>query len=131
MTSTPLDTGTAPEVLDLDAAAVLDAADAARRTADRAEARLLALAVHLVDLHPVTPEHPAATFPTLGAIYALSYLSGLVMPLAPAGLGVREGLMALLLSQLMPVPAAAAASVLVRVLQVAAEGLCAAVFSRV
>ncbi len=73
----------------------------------------------------------AVTFPTLGAIYALSYLSGLIMPLAPAGLGVREGLMALLLSQLMPLPAAAVASVLVRVLQVAAEGLCAAVFSRV
>ena len=72
-----------------------------------------------------------AALPTLGAIYALSYLSGLIMPLAPAGLGVREGLMALLLSQLMPVPAAAAASVLVRVLQVAAEGLCAALFSRV
>jgi glycosyltransferase 2 family protein len=81
-------------------------------------------------IHAVNPIS-AATFPTLGAIYALSYLSGLVMPLAPAGLGVREGLMALLLSQLMPVPAAAAASVLVRVLQVAAEGLCAAVFSRV
>lgn len=71
-----------------------------------------------------------AALPTLGAVYALSYLAGLFMPLAPGGLGVREGLMALLLAQLMPVPAAAAASVLVRVVQVAAEGLCAAVFSR-
>ncbi|MFN8522852.1 MAG: lysylphosphatidylglycerol synthase transmembrane domain-containing protein [Chloroflexota bacterium] len=68
--------------------------------------------------------------PTLGAIYALSYLAGLLMPIAPAGLGVREGLMALLLAQLVPYPAALAASVLVRVLQVAAEGLCAAAFSR-
>ena len=49
---------------DLDAAAVLDAVVSARRTADQAEAGLLALAVHWVDLHPVTPEHPAATFPT-------------------------------------------------------------------
>ncbi len=64
MTSTPLDTEAAPDVRDLDAAAVLDAAVSARRTADAGEARLLALAVHWVDLHPVTSEHPAATFPT-------------------------------------------------------------------
>src|SRR6476661_5667008 len=41
MTSTPLDTESAPDVRDLDASAV-----------------------HWVDLHPVTPGHPAATFPT-------------------------------------------------------------------
>src|SRR6476620_10726575 len=64
MTSTPLDTEAAPDVRDLAAAAVLDAAVAARRAADAAEARLLALPVHWVDLHPVTPGHPAATFPT-------------------------------------------------------------------
>ena len=64
MTSTPLDTQAAPDVRDLDAAAVLDAAVAARRTADAEEARLLALAVHWVDLHPVTADCPAATFPT-------------------------------------------------------------------
>ena len=64
MTSTSLDTETAADVRDLDASAVLDAVVERRRTADRAEADLLALAVHWVDLHPVTPEHPAATFPT-------------------------------------------------------------------
>src|SRR6478672_8647653 len=64
MTSTPLDTEAAPEVRDLDASAVLDAVVERRRTADRAEAELLALAVHWVDLHPATSEHPAATFPT-------------------------------------------------------------------
>ena len=64
MTSTPLDTEAAPEVRDLDASAVLDAVVERRRAADQAEADLLALAVHWVDLHPVTPEHPAATFPT-------------------------------------------------------------------
>ena len=64
MTSTPLDTEAAPDVRDLDAAAVLDAVVRERRAADAAEARLLALAVHWIDLHPVTPEHPAATFPT-------------------------------------------------------------------
>ena len=64
MASTPLDTDAAPDVRDLDAAAVLDAVASARRAADAEEARLLALAVHWVDLHPVTSEHPAATFPT-------------------------------------------------------------------
>src|SRR6476661_8904777 len=64
MTSTPLDTEAAPEVRDLDASAVLDAVVERRRTADRAEAELLALAVHWVDLPPATSEHPAATFPT-------------------------------------------------------------------
>src|SRR6476661_9408978 len=64
MTGTRIDTEAAPDVRDLDASAVLDAVVSARRTADAEEARLLALAVHWVDLHPVTPEHPAATFPT-------------------------------------------------------------------
>ena len=64
MTSTRIDTEAAPDVRDLDAAAVLDAAVSARRTADQAEADLLALVVHWVDLHPVTNVHPAATFPT-------------------------------------------------------------------
>src|SRR3954469_6077231 len=41
---------------------VLDALVAARHTADRAEAELLGLAVHYVDLHPVTPHAPAATW---------------------------------------------------------------------
>ena len=64
MTSTRIDTEAAPDVRDLDASAVLDAVVQRRRTADQAEADLLALAVHWVDLHPVTDEHPAATFPT-------------------------------------------------------------------
>src|SRR3954452_23308020 len=45
---------------------VLDALVAARRTADRAEADLLELAVHYVDLHPVTPHAPAATWTDRG-----------------------------------------------------------------
>jgi hypothetical protein len=63
MTSTPLDQAeAAPDVRDLDASAVLDAVVSARRAADAQEARLLALAVHWVDLHPVTPDQPAASF---------------------------------------------------------------------
>jgi hypothetical protein len=43
-----------PQVRALDDASVLEAVAACRREADRAEAELLALAVHYVDLHPVT-----------------------------------------------------------------------------
>src|SRR5689334_11347368 len=65
MTSIPLaEAEAAPDVRDLDASAVLDAVVSARRAADAQEARLLALAVHWVDLHPVPPDHPAASFPT-------------------------------------------------------------------
>src|SRR3954451_18265322 len=42
------------EVRDLDARGVLEEVAAARRQADREEARLLALVVAYVDLHPVT-----------------------------------------------------------------------------
>src|SRR3954447_5056491 len=51
---------------DLDTTGVLDALVSARRTADRAEAHLLALAVHYVDLHPVTDHAPAATWADRG-----------------------------------------------------------------
>src|SRR5690242_11897749 len=65
MTSIPLaEAEAAPDVRELDASAVLDAVVSARRAADAEEARLLALAVHWVDLHPVSPEHPDASFPT-------------------------------------------------------------------
>ncbi len=47
---------------DLTPAQVLDAVADRRRIADRAEAELLALAVHWVDLHPVTDDRPAASF---------------------------------------------------------------------
>ena len=64
MTSSRIYTETAPDVRDLDASAVLDAVGrSAAGPPTQAEADLLALAVHWVDLHPVTPEHPAATFP--------------------------------------------------------------------
>ena len=89
MTSTPLDeTEAAPDVRDLDASMVLDAVVERRRAADRAEADLLALAVHWVDLHPVTPEHPAASFPTQrtgGLAAALGPVFFDRVPLAGAG----------------------------------------------
>lgn len=71
-----------------------------------------------------------STLPLLGGAYALSYLVGTAIAILPAGAVVREGLLTLVLAQAMPEPAALAAAVLVRLVQVAAEGLCAALFSR-
>jgi hypothetical protein len=45
----------------LDAGAVLDEVVAHRRAAEQCEARVLLLAVHYVDLHPVTEQRPAAS----------------------------------------------------------------------
>ena len=80
MTSTRIEEHEAVEVRDLDASAVLDAVVAARRAADEQEARLLALAVHWVDLHPATDGHPAASFPTQRS-------GGLAAALGPAFFG--------------------------------------------
>ena len=71
-----------------------------------------------------------STLPLLGGAYALAYLIGTAVAILPAGAVVREGVLTLVLAQVMPEPAALAAAVLVRVVQVTAEGLCAALFSR-
>src|SRR3954468_2331900 len=51
------------DLRDLDASGVLAAVTAARRSADAQEAALLAAVVAWVDLHPVTEQTPAATWP--------------------------------------------------------------------
>jgi uncharacterized membrane protein YbhN (UPF0104 family) len=63
--------------------------------------------------------------PAVSGIAALSYLFGLAVPIAPAGLGAREALMTLLLSTMMPPPAAAVTSILYRIVSIAAEMLAA------
>jgi len=65
------------------------------------------------------------TVTAMGGIAAISYLFGLAVPIAPAGLGAREGLMTVLLSTMMPAPAAAVASVLYRVVTILAESAAA------
>lgn len=71
---------------------------------------------------------PPSSAPLLGAIFAFSYVTGLVTP-TPAGLGGREVAMALLFSSVMPYPAALVATVLNRLLQVTAEAICAGLLS--
>jgi uncharacterized membrane protein YbhN (UPF0104 family) len=63
--------------------------------------------------------------PAVSGIVALSYLFGLAVPIAPAGLGAREGLMTLLLSTMMPTPAAVVTSLLYRIVSIVAELLAA------
>jgi uncharacterized membrane protein YbhN (UPF0104 family) len=63
--------------------------------------------------------------PAVSGIVALSYLFGLAVPFAPAGLGAREGLMTLLLSTMMPTPAAVVTSLLYRIVSIVAEMLAA------
>lgn len=73
---------------------------------------------------------PAASAPLLGAIFALSYVTGLITP-TPAGVGGREAVMIALFPFFMPAPAAVVATILNRLLQVIAEALCAGLLSLV
>jgi uncharacterized membrane protein YbhN (UPF0104 family) len=56
----------------------------------------------------------AVLLPSTGA-FAVSYVAGVVIVLAPAGVGVREGVLIALLAPLLGVPVAAATALLVRV----------------
>ena len=73
---------------DLDREGVLEAVVAARRSADREEARLLALAVHWVDLHPVDEatagSTPGAMSGSTSAMFAVAHPVGKGRGLAPS-----------------------------------------------
>ena len=53
--------------------------------------------------------------PNLVSAYTLAWITGSVAIFAPGGLGVREGVMTLLLSPILPVPLAIALSFITRV----------------
>jgi len=79
---------------------------------------LFATAHTVVSWETLSWEH----LPAVSGIAALSYLFGLAVPIAPAGIGAREGLMTLLLTAIgMPAPAAAVTSILYRIISVLAE----------
>jgi len=71
-----------------------------------------------------------ARLPIVAAIYAISYTVGFLIPLAPGGLGVREGIMALLLSHYVPLPVAAGVAILARLWAMVAEVFWAAFVAR-
>lgn len=56
-----------------------------------------------------------AQLPNLTAAYTLSWITGFIVLFAPGGLGVREGMMTLLLSSILPLPLAIAISFITRV----------------
>jgi hypothetical protein len=64
---------------------------------------------------------PLRRLPALAGIVNLSFIAGFLAPFAPYGLGVREGLLALLLSQYVPAPVAAMVSLASRLWFTAAE----------
>jgi len=70
-----------------------------------------ALFVLLNSLQPI----PLSLLPAIGSLYAVSYVFGLLTPLAPAGLGAREGLFIVLVGQLLPMPVVTVAALLFRV----------------
>ena len=57
------------------------------------------------------------------AVFALSWLLGFLAPGAPAGLGVREGIMVLMLSPLMPDSEALAFVLLARLVTLAGDAI--------
>ena len=73
----------------------------------------------------IIPLEAAALLPLLG-VNALSFLAGYVVFLAPAGLGAREGVMAVLLRPFAPTAVAAVVAMLSRLWTIAAELLGAA-----
>lgn len=64
---------------------------------------------------------PLALFPYLTASFALSFVAGYVVFIAPAGLGAKEGALTLLLSSVMPLSVAAAVAIGARLWIVAGE----------
>ena len=83
----------------------------------------LCYSVALVLLSPGLPWHDVAA---LGGAFALAYAVGVVVVLAPAGVGAREALFVLLLTPVTSVAAATALALLARVVHTAADGVMAA-----
>ena len=64
---------------------------------------------------------PISDVGTLTACYAFAWICGFLSFLTPGGLGIREGLLALLLANYMPVPKAMLVAMLCRIWTLAAE----------
>jgi len=89
-----------------------------------AEACMMGVAFYLL-ARALTPL-PLSAIPSVTGIFALAWLIGFVSLFAPGGLGVREGVLAYLLSSMVAGPAAIAIAVLSRACLVASELLCVA-----
>lgn len=74
----------------------------------------------------ISPGAPWSDLAAYGAAFALAYAVGVVVVVAPAGVGAREAVFVLLLAPVTTVAAATALALLARVLHTAADGLVAA-----
>jgi uncharacterized membrane protein YbhN (UPF0104 family) len=74
----------------------------------------------------LAPDHPWDDIVALGGAFALAYAVGVVIVLAPAGVGARDALLVLLLTPLLGVADATALALLARVAHTAADGMMAA-----
>jgi uncharacterized membrane protein YbhN (UPF0104 family) len=75
----------------------------------------MAIAVH--------PDIESFSFIDAASMFALAWCAGFVVVLIPAGIGVREGAFAFLLSTVMPVGAALSLALMMRVAWVLTEGI--------
>ncbi len=62
-------------------------------------------------IYPLSPAH----IPDLAIAYTLSWITGFIVLFAPAGLGIREGMMSILLTPVIPSPLAVAMSFITRI----------------
>ncbi|MCL4465758.1 MAG: lysylphosphatidylglycerol synthase domain-containing protein [Chloroflexi bacterium] len=69
------------------------------------------------------PQPLDTAFPLAG-VYALACVAGYVVPLAPSGLGVREGVLVTLLHPFLPLPVALGAAIIARLWYSAVELAC-------
>jgi hypothetical protein len=77
----------------------------------------------------LTPSLPAGSYLYLTAAFSLAWVVGFLTPIAPAGLGVREGLLLWLFGQILPLPLATVLTVASRLLFLVEDLLWAAVAS--
>ncbi|MFA6299418.1 MAG: hypothetical protein WC642_09635, partial [Nocardioides sp.] len=77
----------------------------------------------------LAPDLPWGDLMAFGAAFAAAYAVGVVVVLAPAGVGAREGVFVLLLTPVTGVAGATALALLARVVHTVADGLLAAIWS--
>lgn len=75
----------------------------------------------------IVPRKDLTAAVTLGTAFAVAHAVGVMVPIAPAGVGAREGVLALLLAPMFGVASAAAVALVARVLHSVADFLVAGV----
>lgn len=87
----------------------------------------VAWALYTAALFITAPDAPASAVPTVMAAFVLAFAAGVAVPLAPAGVGVREAVLIYLLTPALGFEVAAAVSLFSRVTHTVADLLLAGV----